>query len=178
MARPAPPDDVKFLCGMLSGTAELFEEALGPLTEVLGPIEGVSETWDFVWTHYYDAEMGPNLLRRFVSFARPASPEQLADAKCATNAIEADLARRHPSAAARPINLDVGYVTLAKLVLASMKNFAHRIYLGRGVYAEITLQYRKGRWESLHWTFPDYASGTYDAFLTEVRDRLGHREKA
>ena len=76
----------------------------------------------------------------------------------------------------RPINLDVGYVAPAKLVLASMKDFAHRIYLGRGVYAEITLQYRKGRWESLHWTFPDYASRAYDAFLTEVRHRLVRRE--
>ena len=93
-----------------------------------------------------------------------------------TNEIEAEFARRGTAAAEggpeRPINLDPGCVGPAKLILASMKDFAHRIYLGRGVYAEITLMYRKGRWEALPWTFPDFASGRYDEFLTEVRRRL------
>ena len=56
-----------------------------------------------------------------------------------------------------------------------MKNFSHRIYLGRGVYGEVTLMFRKGRWEALPWTFPDYASCRYDSFLTEVRGRLRAR---
>ncbi|MCP4534749.1 MAG: DUF4416 family protein, partial [Delftia sp.] len=72
----------------------------------------------------------------------------------------------------RPINLDVGYVEPSKLVLASMKNFSHRIYLRDGVYAEVTLMFRKGLWEPLGWTFPDYRSGRYDAFLTAARDSL------
>jgi hypothetical protein len=72
----------------------------------------------------------------------------------------------------RPINLDVGYITPAKLVLASMKNFSHRIYLRDGVYGEVTLLYRGRRWEALEWTFPDFASGRYDAFLSEARRRL------
>lgn len=72
----------------------------------------------------------------------------------------------------RPINLDVGYVDESKLILASMKNFSHRIYLSQGVYAELTLMYHKGRWDALGWTFPDYASGRYHNFLTQARDRL------
>ena len=73
---------------------------------------------------------------------------------------------------ARPINLDPGYIESSKLVLASMKNFSHRICLADGVYAEITLMYRNGKWRHLEWTFPDFASGRYDRFLSEVRDRL------
>jgi hypothetical protein len=72
----------------------------------------------------------------------------------------------------RPINLDPGFVDSPKLVLASMKNFAHRIYVGRGVYAEVTLLHRRGQWTPLEWTFPDYASGRYWPFLDQVRKRL------
>ena len=74
------------------------------------------------------------------------------------------------------MNLDVGYVTEAKLVLASMKDFAHRVYLGAGVHAEVTLLYRGGGWMSLEWTFPDYASGRYDTFLTGARRLLREGE--
>ena len=77
-----------------------------------------------------------------------------------------------PATPIRPINLDPGYVDSPKLVLASMKNFAHRVYLGSGVYAEVTLLHRRGRWTPLEWTFPDYASGRYWPFLDQVRRRL------
>jgi hypothetical protein len=97
-------------------------------------------------------------------------------AKHATNAIEAEFAASAgPGGPPRPVNLDVGYVDSPKLVLASMKNFAHRLYLGRGVYAEVTLLYRRGLWTPLEWTFPDYASGRYWPFLEEVRRRLRER---
>ena len=102
--------------------------------------------------------------------------------RVATNRIEAEFTARlagqptQPGAAvprpARPINLDVGYVDESKLILASMKKFSHRIYLGMGVYAEVTLMYHKGRWDSLPWTFPDYGSGRYHPFLTQVRCKL------
>ena len=69
------------------------------------------------------------------------------------------------------------YITESKLVLASMKDFSHRIYLANGVYAEITLQYHHGCWEPLPWTFPDYGSGRYDAFLTAARKRLREQQK-
>jgi hypothetical protein len=172
MAQPAEPPVVKLICGMISARVELFDAAAEALAEAFGPIDLTSDVMDFDFTDYYDAEMGSPLYRRFVSFAEPACPEVLPDAKCRTNAIEGDFARRFAGAARRPINLDVGYVEPPKLVLASMKNFAHRIYLGRGVYAEVTLRFRRGQWEALPWTFPDYASGRYDPFLTAARDRL------
>ncbi len=116
--------------------------------------------------------MGSPLYRRWVAFERLAAPDALAEAKLTTNAIEADLAAERAAGAPRPINLDPGYLDLARLVLASMKDHAHRIYLGRGVYAEITLLYQSRRWQKLPWTFPDFASGRYDAFLTAARGRL------
>ena len=157
---------------MISADVNLLAAAVGPLSEAFGAVDILSDAMDFDFTHYYDDQMGSPLHRQFVSFAECVRPDGLAAAKLRTNGIEADFARRRAGGPARPINLDVGYVEPAKLVLASMKNFSHRVYLGSGVYAEVTLMYRKAGWESLPWTFPDFASGRYDAFLTAVRDGL------
>ncbi|MHC4561723.1 MAG: DUF4416 family protein [Planctomycetota bacterium] len=172
MTEASPPSPVKLICGMIAAGPSLLDEALGPLAKAFGDVDIVSDVMDFDLTHYYDEEMGSPLFRRLVAFGPLASPACLAQAKCTTNAIEADFAARAAGTPPRPINLDVGYVTASRLVLASMKDFAHRIYLDRGVYAEVTLQYRHGHWTPLEWTFPDYASGRYDAFLTNVRDCL------
>ena len=191
MTEPAEAPPVKLLCGMISARKELFDAALGPLTKVFGPVDLVSDVMDFDFTHYYDAEMGSPLYRRFVSFADLVRPDALVEAKLATNRVERDVARsaigdgpeaagqacpygnpRRAQVVQRPVNLDPGYIEPSKLVLASMKNFSHRIYLGRGVFAEITLMWRKTHWEPLPWTFPDFASGRYFPFLTACRERL------
>ena len=179
MAQPREADDVKLICGMISARADLFDRAGDTLADAFGPVDLVSETMPFDMTDYYDKQMGRPLLRRFVSFAEPVNPSILVDVKLRTNAIEAEFAARRGEKLPRPINLDPGYIAPSKLVLASMKNFSHRIYLRDGVYAEVTLMYRKGLWEPLGWTFPDYASGRYDAFLTTARSSLarpGRRE--
>ena len=62
----------------------------------------------------------------------------------------------------RKINIDPGYMTLAKVVLASRKNYSHRIYLGRGVFAEVELFYKDGIFNAMPYTYPDYRD---DAFL-------------
>lgn len=172
MAQIHQPPEVKLICGMISSQARMFDLAMGPLSDAFGPADLVSEVMDFDFTHYYDAEMAWPLYRKFVSFARVVRADVLVQAKLRTNAIEADLAGAAGGGPPRPINLDPGYIEASKLVLASMKNFSHRIYMGQGVYAEITLMYRKGRWKPLPWTFPDYASPRYHAFLTEARMRL------
>jgi len=176
MAQPREPSCVKLICGALSSDVQLLDAALGPLTAAFGPADLVGQTLDFIWTEYYDAQMGHPLYRRFVSFENLVRPDFLVQAKLHTNRIEDDMAAARDRSPPRPINLDPGYIEESKLVLASMKNFSHRIYLSQGVYAEVTLLYRKGRWESLEWTFPDYASGSYDAFLTAARDRLRERK--
>jgi hypothetical protein len=75
----------------------------------------------------------------------------------------------------RPLNLDPGYITLAKLVLASTKDHAHRIYLSQGIYAEITLNYRAGSWQPLPWTYPDYRRSDFQEFFTNCREYLKGR---
>ena len=174
MAAIAIPPKVLLICGMISAKVELFEQAAEAMGPLFGPVELRSDVMPFDFTHYYDRQMGSPLWRQFVSFARPITGDALADAKRATNELEEQFARRvqDPDAPPRPINLDPGYVDLSKLVLASCKDFSHRIYLGGGVFGEITLMYHKDRWDALSWTFPDYASGRYHGFLSAVRARL------
>ncbi len=199
MASPTVPPPVKLICGMLSARRELLDEAAAGLAEHFGPVDLASEVMDFDFTDYYRREMGGPLRRQFVSFTPLVPPEALVRAKRLSNSLEARFVERYgveagaggvplggesraggtppggegqAPVAARPINLDPGYVDSPKLVLASMKNFAHRIYLGDGVFAEVTLLHRRGQWTPLEWTFPDYASGRYWPFLDRVRRRL------
>jgi len=79
------------------------------------------------------------------------------------------------AAVTRPLNLDPGYLTEAKLVLASTKDHAHRIYLGRGIYAEVTLHYQNGRWQSHDWTYPDFQRPDYHLFFSQCRDFFRRR---
>ena len=159
---------------MISSQPALLEEAREPLSRLWGPMDIVSEVMPFDFTHYYDGQMGSPLHRQFVAFGPLAAADALAAVKQRTNELENFFAARYAGEGRppRPINLDPGYIEKSKLVLASMKNFSHRIYVGGGVFAEVTLMYHKGRWDSLPWTFPDYASGRYHAFLTQARDRL------
>lgn len=163
---------VKFICGMISSRPELLDLAAARLAELFGPADVVSETMPFDLTHYYDQQTGSPLWRRFLAFETLRCPGELAEAKVRTNDLESGLAEQFPDGPSRPVNIDPGYLTEAKLVLASMKDFSHRVYLGSGVYGEATLMYHSGGWESFPWTFPDYASGRYDAFLTAARETL------
>jgi len=177
MAEPIAATAVKPICGMLSADVALFDVVAAALAEAFGPADVSSDVLPFDFTHYYDDQMGTPLWRKFIAFRRLAEPDFLAEAKRRTNALECDIASRSGGCPPRPVNLDVGYVAPSKLVLASMKDFAHRVYLGGGVYAEVTLVFVHGRWQKMPWTFPDYASGRYDAFLTAVRETLRRRKR-
>jgi hypothetical protein len=69
----------------------------------------------------------------------------------------------------REANIDPGYLLLERLVLATGKNFSHRIYVGRGIYADLTLIYQRGAYRALPWTYPDYAGAPLGRFLAAVR---------
>jgi hypothetical protein len=157
---------------MLAVSRELLDQASAAAAEQFGPIQLASDDMPFTWTDYYADQMGAELHRRLIAFEGLRNPAGLADWKLATQEIEHRFAARPDVESYRPINLDPGYLTEAKLVLASLKNFAHRVYLRDGVFAEVTMLYRDGGWSSLPWTFPDYGSGQYDVFLTRVRDAL------
>src|SRR5690606_9482893 len=100
------------------------------------------------WSSYYDATMGPELLKGFLAFERLMDPAELAQRKVESGAIEREAAERFSVAEPRPLNLDPGYITEAKLVLATTKDRDHRIYLSQGIYAEVTLYYHAGTWKS------------------------------
>jgi len=164
---------VKLFAGLLSGDPDLLRRAIQLVGRRWGPVDLESPLWPFERTDYYTAEMGPHLLRQFVSFTPLIPPQTLADIKRETNALEEEIADQCLLAdAPRPVNIDPGYIDLGKLVLATTKDRAHRIYLGSGIYAEVTLQYSDGAWRPQLWTYPDYAAPDYHAWFIQVRTRL------
>ena len=173
MARPRAPQPVKLLCGLLSNDRDLLQRARQLLRKRFGTVDLRSEIWPFDQTDYYEAEMGSGLERRFVCFERPIPPDALPDIKLETNALEQQIADDCllPDIA-RPVNIDPGYIDLSKLVLASTKDSGHRVYLARGIYAEVTLRYTHGKWVEHPWTYPDYRSSDCHTFFSEVRERL------
>jgi hypothetical protein len=144
-------------------------------TETWGAIAQESPRFEFTQTDYYLTEMGGNLRKTFWVFARPFDPAELPSIKLLTNQWEAEYAAAALTPEPRPLNLDPGYLTLAKLVLASTKDHSHRVYLSQGIYAEVTLYYSGRRWQSREWTYADYQREDFQAFFTQCREDL-HRQ--
>jgi hypothetical protein len=142
---------------------------------VWGPVAAASERFAFEETTYYESSMGAGLRKQFLAFQPHLAPEQLPQIKLDTNRWEQEFSHTSRCPELRPLNLDPGYLTLAKLVLASTKDHAHRIYLSQGIFAEVTLNYRDGQWQPLPWTFPDYRRADYHAFFQECRALLKRR---
>lgn len=172
MGTPVKPDPVKLFVGMLSRSPGLLDEVEGMLVETFGETDVRSADLAFDFTDYYTDSMGDGLLRRFVSFAGLIDPGELAEVKLRTNEMEEAFAGRSDAKVSRPVNLDPGYLTPAKVVLATTKNQAHRVCLRGGIYAEVTLSYHKGCYEPNPWTYPDYRTEAYREFFAGMRERL------
>lgn len=140
-----------------------------------GPIVLNSPRWEFTQTDFYEAEMGQGLVKMLLAFERLIDPAQLAEIKLQSNQWEIEYQQTGQFPEARPLNLDPGYVSEAKLVLATTKDRDHRIYLQRGIYAEVTLHYYHRKWTPRAWTYPDYRSDGYHTFLNECRHYLRQR---
>jgi hypothetical protein len=172
-----PPKPVKLMCGILACDAEALDAARGRMEAVLGAADMVSQVWPFDLTGYYAQQAGPEILRQFAAFSELVDPGRLAAIKHTTNRLERELAAALGRPWPRPVNFDPGLIEPSKLVLASTKNFAHRVYIGDNMYAEVTMTYVRGKWESFPFTFPDFKSGRYDGFLSRVRQRLVEQQK-
>jgi len=168
LGKVKPVPKVKLICGMLSSNEELLLKITEELSKKWGEADNKSEIMDFSHTNYYKDEMGENIKRLFVSFKNLVSPSFLVDAKLLTQEIEA----MYVSEGRRIINLDPGYICEGKLVLASTKNHQHRIYMDRGIYAEVTLRFVDRHFTSWEWTYPDYKTEEYITYFTEVRNLL------
>jgi hypothetical protein len=169
MGEIVPVQPVTPILGMIFRDSRVADDSLIWIEKLLGDVGLVSDDFAFNATDHYVEEMGSGLLRRFYSFDRLADPALLADWKVQTNRLEAQAAVRESGR--RPLNLDPGYITGARLVLASVKGLAHRVYVGRGIYAEVTMSYRRDEWLKRDYTFPDFADGRYDDFFKQARER-------
>ncbi len=165
--QPTEAVPAKLVIGVLTEDKGLLSEVVAELVERFGPVDMVSPWMPFSPTSYYEKEMGGPLFRRMVSFSRLLGQETLGDIKLWTNALE-DGAR---VGALRRVNLDPGLLVLSRFILASAKDFTHKIYLGQGIYADLTLVYSAGAFHPLPWTFPDYTASSMIHFLTDVRRR-------
>lgn len=170
MGQIRTPRPVKLFTGMLAGRTDLFEMAQKEMTARFGAIDAASEIVPFDFTDYYTEEMGPNLLRKFIAFERLINPKELAAAKLFTNELEEQISEQLGSVR-RLINLDPGYLSLSKLVLASTKDYSHRIYLGDGIFAEVTLHFSNRTFNPWPWTYPDYKTEGYRRFFESLRAR-------
>ena len=168
--RRPKPLPVKLFCGLI-GIEDRFPDALSRLEQEFGPVEFATSPAAFDFTDYYRAEMGPDLLRTWVAFAGLKERSYLSLAKHIAVGIEEGLAHQR----CRAVNIDPGYVDEAQVVLSTAKNFAHRIYIGRGYYAEPALVYVKGHFHPLEWTYPDYRSRAALEFFEKARASY-HRE--
>ncbi len=167
MSAPRLPLPGRSFLSVLASMWDEFRPLLRPqLEELLGPVDYESEPIPFTRTSYYDAELDAPIHRRILSFERPLPLDGLAEIKLGTNRLEDEWTRD----GRRLFNLDPGYITQERLVLATGKNFTHRVYLSRGIWADLTLIYQGGCWRDLPWTFPDYATPEIKAHLTRIRE--------
>jgi len=153
MSRPEISDDVKLIMSLFSPEKGLVENVIEQLSDIYEEVDWISPEIFFDRTRYYEKEMGWPLYRRFISFKNLIPPEMLVEIKLKTNEIE----KTYLNGQQRRINIDPGYISLERLVLATGKNYIHRIYLRKGIYADLTLVFKRGGFVTLNWTYPDYA---------------------
>lgn len=171
MGIPRRPEPVKLFIGFIFRDDAVFAQARAVLIRKFGAPDSESPSFPFTHTHYYSAEFGGDLRRKFVAFSRLAHPRALAVVKCVTNEIE----RYFSKDGRRSINIDPGYLTLSKVVLATTKDYTHRIYLDKEIYAEVTLYYRDTSYRPHEWTYPDFRTPGHISFFNGLRVLYGRQ---
>jgi hypothetical protein len=172
------PKPAKLIIGILAADEECLKAALEAINANFGQIDFLSDVWPFDQTDYYKDQTGENILRQFVSIEKLIDPGKLSKIKHKTNTLEQKLAKQSASDLLRPVNLDPGTIEPSKLVLATTKNYSHRIYIGKKMYAEVTLIFDKGKWKPFEYTYPDYRQDCYHDFFNKVRTRLVEQLKS
>ena len=175
MGQPTFPSPALLITAAFSRYEEALAWAKRKLAAEWGAIALESPAFDFHETDYYQPTMGPGIKKIFWAFEKPFDAANLVDVKLAANRWEEQYAAEAKLPEPRPLNIDPGYLTLGKLVLASTKDFTHRIYLNRGIYAEVTLFYKHQRWQHHDCTFADYRREDYQRFFSQCREMLHRR---
>ncbi|MBL0714339.1 MAG: DUF4416 family protein [Desulfosarcina sp.] len=168
MSHPRPASRAKLVVGFLVRAQSLALRIIDDLGEHFGPLDLVSPWLPFDYTDYYAREMGAPLYRRLLAYKALVAQDRLSTLKHITNRVE----EAFTIDGRRRVNIDPGLLLSERFVLATGKNFAHRIYLDQGIYADLTLIYRGGAFQALPWTYPDYADTRLQAFLLRARRKL------
>ena len=168
MSIPKPPEPAKLVIGCIMNDKAFIGTLFTLLENEFGSIDMISRWLDFAYTDYYYKEMGSPLFRKVFVFKDLIAQDDLARIKLKTNEIE----KRYSPSGKRVVNLDPGYLVSSRFILATGKEYSHRIYIGSRIYADLTLMYsKKEGFKSLEWTYPDYASQSMILFLTQVRNK-------
>ena len=163
-----PSTPVALVCAVLADSDDTFAAAKIGLIECFGTLFAASDTYDFDFTSYYEAEMGAGLSKQLVCFKQRIDPAELAAVKAQTMALERAMSRGR----CRRANIDPGLLSIESLVLATTKCAGHRICIAPQLYAEVTLLYQRGRYRPLEWTYPDYQGDAGQRFLLDMRSWL------
>ncbi|UCF63730.1 MAG: DUF4416 family protein [bacterium] len=159
-----PP--VKYFAAITYSSGNDLEEVKRSLEKLISPVDEISRVFPFSqFTDYYDAEMGNDLQKSFLSFQDLKPAELLPDIKISTNQLELKFIKND----LRCVNIDPGYVCAAKMILATTKDYDHRIYINRGIFGDVHYRYRQGEFRFNDWTYPDYKQPEVVAFFTETR---------
>jgi hypothetical protein len=167
MSNPSEAEDVKLISSLFSADANLIDRVILEMEGLFGPTDWMSPAFFFDRTKYYEKEMGWPLHRRFISFKILVRPQDIVEIKWKTNTLE----KKESQRGKRKINIDPGYVALERLVLATGKNYTHRIYLSKGIFADLTLIFQRGSFSPLAWTYRDYGDPESIDYFNGVRER-------
>ncbi|MCU0652106.1 MAG: DUF4416 family protein [Candidatus Omnitrophica bacterium] len=164
---------VKLIFGFIYQKESIYQRVLPFIKKHFGKIDFESSVMPFSYTDYYLKEFGTDLKRRFISIEKPVNPADLYKIKIYTNKLEEKLSQGQR----RLINIDPGLLDLAKLILASTKDFSHRIWLNNGIFAELTLFFKDKDFQSLDWTYPDYRTEEYRYIFRQIRQIYAQQVK-
>jgi hypothetical protein len=168
MGTVKPPELALLFVSTLYRDATIFDQSKKILERKFGDILYANPPLPWDYSSYYRNEIGEQLYRQIIFFKNIVDPGLLADIKLKTNEIESALSLD----GRRRINLDPGYLTSAKVVLASTKNYAHRLYLGKGIYGEITLIYKDETYSPHIFTYRDYQDKSHIDIFLKAREML------
>ena len=164
---------VKLVAAVLHQTEGALAEAYQWLEKTFSRIDIKGNYFPFQVSDYYEPEMGANLKRGIISFEELIHPGKLAENKLKTRELEQRLAEDGN----RQVNIDIGYLDMYKVVLASFKGRSNKIYMSEGIWADIVLVFEKGDFTTLNWGFPDFKSGIYNETLLSIRNRYKEQVK-
>ena len=158
------PALTKIFFGLIYKNRQGLEYLLGKIKQIAEiDIQSIEIPFDF--TDYYKEEMGASLKRKWVSIKKIMAENELVDLKHEAISWEKKLI----SQGKRTVNCDPGGICDNRVVLVTTKNFSHRIYLGKGIFGEVTLRYIGDKFQPLAWTYPDYKSDIFQEFAKKCK---------